>query len=35
MGKREQVDSHAIINEWRGTWMIPSHVRVVPEPKNG
>jgi hypothetical protein len=35
MGKEEQEDSHPIINDWGEAWVVPSQVRVVPEPKHG
>jgi hypothetical protein len=35
MEKGEQGDSHPIINNWGGDWVVPSQRRVAPEPKNG
>jgi hypothetical protein len=29
MRRAEAADSHPIINEWGGTWVVPSQVRVV------
>jgi hypothetical protein len=35
MGREEPGDSHPIIHEWRGAWVVPGQVRVVPEPEKG
>jgi hypothetical protein len=35
MEREEPGDSHPIINEWGGTWMVPSQVTVVPELEHG
>jgi hypothetical protein len=29
MGREESEDSHPIINDFRGTWLIPGQVRVI------
>jgi hypothetical protein len=35
MRMEEPGDSHPIINECGGEWVIPSQVRAVPEPRLG
>jgi hypothetical protein len=29
MGKTDPGDSHPVVKEWGGTWVVPSQVRVV------
>jgi hypothetical protein len=35
MGRAEPGDSHPIINEWGGAWVVTSQARVVPGSGNG
>jgi hypothetical protein len=35
MGREEPGESHPIINEWGGAWVVSSQMRMVPEPKHG
>jgi hypothetical protein len=34
MGRAEPGDFDTIINEWRRVWVVPGHVRAVPEAKH-